>query len=75
MANYKEWTILHLSLFITFIVSGLCINFVQAVVYLLIGTWNKTLFRKLNFYFIWMIYAQVSALKGRRAHCPAQATF
>ena len=58
-ANFKTWTICHLSLFMTFIISGLLINCVQAGLYILIGWWHRTLFRKLNYYLVWMIYAQV----------------
>lgn len=58
--SFKQWTVCHLSLFITFIVSGLAINALQLGLYLLVGWWNKRLFRKINYYFIWMIYAQVS---------------
>ena len=43
----------------TFIISGLIINCVQAGLYILIGWWHRTLFRKLNYYLVWMIYAQV----------------
>ena len=59
MANFKTWTICHLSVFMTFIISGLLINCVQACLYISIGWWQPTLFRKLNYYLVWMIYAQV----------------
>jgi len=59
MANFKTWTICHLSVFMTFIISGLLINCVQACLYISIGWWQPTLFRKLNYYLVWMIYAQL----------------
>ncbi len=43
----------------TFVLSGLAINAVQLFLYLLIGWWNPTLFQKINYYLIWMLYAQV----------------
>ena len=60
MLNFKQWTLCHLSLFVSFIVSGLLINAIQLCLYCLIGWWNRSLFRKLNYYLVWMIYAQVS---------------
>jgi hypothetical protein len=63
MVEFKQWTVLHLSGFITFIFSGLAINAAQAGIYLIIGWWNKSLFRKINYYLVWMIYAQVSSFK------------
>ena len=60
MGNFREWTICHLSLFMTFVISGLAINGLQLAFYLLIGWWNRPLFKKINYYFLWMIYAQVS---------------
>jgi len=59
MLNFKQWTLCHLSLFVTFIVSGLLINAIQLCLYCLIGWWNRSLFRKLNYYLVWMIYAQL----------------
>lgn len=59
MLNFKQWTLCHLSLFVSFIVSGLLINAIQLCLYCLIGWWNRSLFRKLNYYLVWMIYAQL----------------
>lgn len=59
MVDFKQWTICHLSLFMTFVLSGLVINIVQLCLFLLIGWWNRSLFRKLNYYLVWMIYAQL----------------
>ena len=60
MVDFKQWTICHLSLFMTFVLSGLVINIVQLCLFILIGWWNRSLFRKLNYYLVWMIYAQVN---------------
>lgn len=59
MVDFKQWTICHLSLFMTFVLSGLVINIVQLCLFILIGWWNRSLFRKLNYYLVWMIYAQL----------------
>ena len=63
MFNYKEWTVLHIMLFVTFVVSGLIINLIQGVFYLVLASTNRQLFRKINYYLIWMIYAQVKTKK------------
>jgi len=59
MVNFKEWTICHLSIFMTFVLSGLAINMVQLCLFILVGWWNRCLFRKINYYLVWMIYAQL----------------
>lgn len=59
MSQWREWTALHICFFVTFIISGLAINLVQALLYLLVGWWHHTLFRRLNYYLVWMIYAQL----------------
>jgi hypothetical protein len=60
MVNFKEWTICHISLFVTFVLSGVAINAVQAVLFFTVGQVSRRAFRKINFYFNWMINAQVS---------------
>lgn len=59
MVNFQEWTIFHISLFVTFVISGLAINLVQVVLFLTVGQLSRRLFRKINFCFNWMINAQV----------------
>jgi hypothetical protein len=59
MVNFREWTVCHISLFVTFVISGLFINLIQAILFFTVGLLSRKLFRKINFYFNWMINAQV----------------
>ena len=59
MVNFKEWTVFHISLFVTFVISGLVINLIQAILFFTVGLVSRRLFRKINFYLNWMINAQV----------------
>lgn len=59
MANFREWNILHIFLFVTFVVSGLIINLVQVILFFTVGLLSRKVFRKINFYFNWMINAQI----------------
>ena len=59
ITNFKQWTVCHLSFFMTFVLSGIVINIVQLCLFILIGWWHRSLFRKLNYYLVWMIYSQV----------------
>ena len=62
ITNFKQWTVCHLSFFMTFVLSGIVINIVQLCLFILIGWWHRSLFRKLNYYLVWMIYSQVCFL-------------
>jgi lysophosphatidic acid acyltransferase/lysophosphatidylinositol acyltransferase len=46
-------------IFMTFVLSGIVINIVQLCLFILIGWWHRSLFRKLNYYLVWMIYSQL----------------
>jgi hypothetical protein len=59
MTNFREWTLFHISLFVTFVVSGLIINLIQASLFFTVGQVSRKFFRKINFYFNWIINAQV----------------
>jgi len=59
ITNFKQWTVCHLSFFMTFVLSGIVINIVQLCLFILIGWWHRSLFRKLNYYLVWMIYSQL----------------
>ena len=61
MAGWKECSLFHVLGFLTFIVSGLAVNLMQLVMYvvlvLLMG--NRRLFRSFNYYCIYIIYGQL----------------
>jgi len=57
--DFRSWTLIHLGLCITFILSGLFINVLQAVVFLILAPINRRLFRSVNYYFVYCIYGQL----------------
>ena len=57
--GWREWPACHILIFLTFLLSGLAINAVQAVLFLAVGTHNRPLFRRINYYLVWMIYGQL----------------
>ncbi|XP_023322633.1 1-acyl-sn-glycerol-3-phosphate acyltransferase delta isoform X2 [Eurytemora carolleeae] len=59
MGNIKEFALLHLFFCITFLVSGLTVNLLQLILYILLSRVNRKLFRTLNYYLIYTIYAQL----------------
>lgn len=62
MGSLKEMSIFHVLLCVTFIVSGLTINLVQFILFLLLAKINRNLFRKINYYLVYMIYSQLTFL-------------
>ncbi len=59
LSNWRQWTIFHVFMFVTFLVSGVAVNAAQLVLFALLGTWNRRLFRRLNYYLVWVIYTQL----------------
>jgi hypothetical protein len=62
MANsLKELTVVHVLLFISFLLSGLFINGIQLLLFLVVvrGAGNRRLFRSINYYLVYAIYAQL----------------
>ena len=59
--GWREWSIFHVIFFLTFLVTGLLVNLVQLLVYLLLVTvlGNRRLFRRFNYYCIYIIYGQL----------------
>ncbi|XP_040581578.1 1-acyl-sn-glycerol-3-phosphate acyltransferase delta [Lepeophtheirus salmonis] len=53
--GWKSWTFFHILFFLTFLISGLAINLLQGLSYLL---FPKSLFRRLNYYLQWIMYGQ-----------------
>lgn len=54
----KRSPVAHLMLAITFFVSGLVINLVQAVLYFGLRPFSKYLFRKINYYVEYSLYSR-----------------
>ena len=59
LTHIRTWTIFHICFFITFLASSFIINIIQAVLYISIGLFNKSLYRTINNFFVWQIHAQV----------------
>lgn len=61
MVRWREFSLLHVMLFLSFMVSGVVINLVQLVLYLVVAKLfdNRRLFRSLNYYLIYSIYGQL----------------
>lgn len=60
--NFKEVTLIHVLLCISFIVSGLLVNLVQLILFLTLANINQSLYRRINYYLIYLIYCQLLAL-------------
>jgi len=60
-SSWKELTVVHVLLFISFLLSGLFINFVQLLLFIGIVrcAGNRRLFRSINYYPVYAIYAQL----------------
>ena len=61
MVAWKEWSVVHVLLFLSFLVSGLLVNLVQLVMWVTLVTLlgDRRLFRKCNYYCIYVIYGQL----------------
>lgn len=64
MSSFSPYIFVHLLLFITFAISGLITNLLQLITYVIcvILCKNRKLFRKINFYFTYVIYGQIEFL-------------
>lgn len=75
LGQLKTWTVFHICLFITFLLSSFIINIVQAVLYITVGFLSKTLYRNINSFLVWQIHAQLLFIGGWwsnsycRMHC------
>jgi len=59
MAKIKELTLLHVFFCVTFLVSGLIINLIQLILFLLLSKVNKKLYRQCNYYLVYGMYSQL----------------
>ena len=57
--GFREWTVFQILFFLTFLISGLAVNLIQAVLFLTLGQANRELFRKVNYYLVYAIYGQL----------------
>lgn len=57
--NLREITLIHVLLCVTFIVSGLFVNLIQLILYLLLSKFNKRLYRRINYCLVYCIYSQL----------------
>lgn len=58
LAHLRTWSIFHISIFITFLVSSFIINILQAFLYVTIRPINKSLYHRVNSFLVWQIHAQ-----------------
>lgn len=58
----KRSRTLHLCMAITFFTSGIIVNFIQALFYFGLRPFNKTLYRKINWYLCYSVYSQLVCL-------------
>ena len=61
MGSWKEFSAIHVILFLTFLVTGLLVNLVQLVMWLVLVTimGDRKMFRQCNYYCIYVIYGQL----------------
>ena len=61
MGGWKEFSLFHVLMFLAFLVSGLIVNLIQLVLWvvivLILG--DRRLFRRCNYYCIYVIYGQL----------------
>lgn len=62
MFAVREWFVLHLLLVYIFIVSGLIINCIQILTYLVVRPFSLTLFRHMNICLAWFHWSQLTVL-------------
>ncbi|PZC79012.1 hypothetical protein B5X24_HaOG216963 [Helicoverpa armigera] len=55
----KQSTIVHLCFAISYFTSGLILTFIQGVLYFGLRPFNKTLYRKINYYLSYSFYSQL----------------
>lgn len=54
----KKSRLVHLCMAISFFTSGVLVNFIQGILYLGLRPFNKVLYRKINWYLCWTMYAR-----------------
>ena len=59
MVRWQEWTVVHVSMFVTFILSALACNVVNVILYLVVRPLNLEQYRALSNTLVWVINSQV----------------
>jgi len=62
MIKWQEWTVVHVSMFVTFILSALMCNIVNIAVYLVVRPVDLDLYRRIASFLNWTINAQLMVL-------------
>lgn len=56
--NVKSWFIFKIAITYTVVATGLIINFLQLLTYLLVRPFNKILYKRLNYYLGYALFAR-----------------
>ena len=67
--HWQEWTVVHMSLFVTFLVSSLTCNAIHILAYFIVKPYNLELFRTISSGLCWTINAQVGKLTVLNPDC------
>jgi len=62
MVRWQEWTVVHVSMFVTFILSALACNVVNVILYLVVRPLNLEQYRALSNTLVWAINSQLLVL-------------
>jgi len=62
LVRWQEWTLVHMSLFVTFILSALACNVINLVLYVLVRPLHLEFYRTLSNLLLWLINSQVMLL-------------
>ena len=57
--KWQEWSVVHVSMFVTFILSALACNVINVLIYFIVKPLNLSLYRRLGGYLNWTINSQV----------------
>ena len=73
--RWQEWTVVHISMFVTFILTAFICNVLNLAIYLVIRPLNIDQYRALSQCLLWIINSQVLDLRGTislraRVHIP-----
>lgn len=68
-SGWQTWSFLHVFFFITFMATGLLINAIQFLLLHTVGYISMDVYRRINFYLVWMLYSQLLFLGTWWAQC------
>ena len=61
VVRWQEWTLVHVSMFVTFILSALACNIANVILYLVVRPLNLEQYRALSNSLLWVINSQVKS--------------